>query len=293
MANKIVFYIRALFHQSLMPGNEKSKKPDVPKLVACFNKFSRISAQEYRQRVHAIQLENLRTISDRFIYNEQEHNPNRKFNYAYSVLQPNALKLLAALNDDDIVIPFDDDDWLSPDILKQDFQPDAFNYWDTASFTWHKEKFGVFYNFKTKPLPVVLETEADQFESRGLLSNCQSAPGWYIKHLLAHNKIDVLQRLLQRHNQMRGLIREKHVDGWEAKENIFDKVLSVYVRHAANVTLFQRFFEFGNEHALDQAAFDKTVEPFRQSKHTVDELPVELKWASPYLKKLEELNQLL
>ena len=295
MANKIIFYIRALFHESIMPGSEKSNKPDKLKLVEAFNKYSGITVQEYRKQVHEIQLKCIKNISDRIIYNRAQENLNRKFNYSYCILQKDTLEILKSINEDDLVIPLDDDDWLSPEIKNLNFVEGSFNGWNTISFCHsNPSNIRIFHHVKNIPLPYKLESDLEIKQSQGWLSNCQCIPGFVIKRLLEESQIDILQQLLQRHSRVRRLIREEPMINWNLKEHFFDDVLAIYVRHAANITLLDSLSIFNEENNYTKEVYDKTVRQFKLADYdNIKDLPENLKWCLPYLQDLKQLNNLL
>lgn len=294
MDNKIVFYIRALFHESIMPGNEKTNKPSVSKLIEAFNQYSNISAQDYRKEVHKIQLQNLSHISNRIIYNNAEENLHKKYNYTFCVLQNQTIKKLQELNDDDWVIPLDDDDWLSPEILNKDFKENMLNGWHTVSFRHTNKKLRPFFHIKSEPLPKKLETEEQITHAKGWLSNCQCIPAFVIKRLIEESRMLTLQDLLQRHSRVRIIIREEPLASWNLTEHFFDEVLSVYVRHAANITLLEKLTAYNEETKYTRDLYNQTVKDFKNTDYTnVLDLPDHLNWTLPYLNQLRTLNQLL
>ena len=294
MKNNIVFYIRALFHESIMPGNEKNNKPNMIKLVDIFNQFSKISVQEYRTKVHEIQIKNLSKISNRIIYNNAEINLKRKFNYTYSILQKQTIEKFKQLNDEDFVIPLDDDDWLSPEIANLDFKKNALNCWNCISFSHNQKIIGVFEHARNKYIPDVIETEIQLEDSRGLLSNCQCIPAFLIKHLISINRIDILQPLLQRHTTPRRLIRESPIKEINIKENLIDESLAVYVRHAANVTLFDKMSNYGKEDDYSLELYNNAITPYKLADYkNIKNLSPCYEWTLEYLEELKELNQIL
>jgi hypothetical protein len=289
MNNKIVFYVRALFHESIMPGNEITNKPDVLKLTQAFKKYSNISVEDYRKELHNIQLKSLSAISNRIIYNKPT-SPEQK---TFSVLQKNTINQLNELNDDDWIIPIDDDDWFSPDIKNLKFKEGCLNCWNTAQFS-HKQRITIFEHIKNKELPFSNLTPEEVQLSRGLLSNCQCIPAYVIKHLININAINTLQQLLQRHSLIRGLIREEPLSQLNIKENLFDNIMSVYVRHAANITLFTGLCNFNEEQKYTKELYNKTIAPFKLADYdNIKNFPEYLNWTKPLLEDLKKLNQFL
>jgi hypothetical protein len=289
MNNKIVFYVRALFHESIMPGNEKLNRPDILKLTETFKKYSNISAEDYRKELHNIQLKSLYKISDRIIYNKAKLPTSKTFRE----VQENTINQLKQLNDDDWIIPIDDDDWFSPDIRNLEFKKECLNYWNTISFT-QSDPINIFKHHKNKELPYTNLTEEDEKLSKSLLSNCQCIPAYVIKYLIKINATEVFSLLLQRHSFVRGLIREEPASQLNLKENIFDNVMSVYVKHAANITTFMRLFKFGQEEAYTKEVYDEVVAPFKNADYdNILNLPEYLNWTKPLLQEFKKLNQLL
>ena len=289
MNNKIVFYIRALFHESIMSGDEKLNRPDILKLTEAFKKYSNISAEDYRKELHNIQLKSLYKISDRIIYNKATLPTSKTFR----VVQENTINQLKQLNDDDWIIPIDDDDWFSPDIKNLEFKKECLNYWNTITFTESKP-MNVFEHRKNKELPYTNLTEEDEKMSKSLLSNCQCIPAYVIKYLIKINATDVLRLLLQRHSLVRGLIREEPIFQLNLKENIFDNVMSVYVKHAANITTFIRLCKFGQEQIYTKELYEQVVAPFKNADYdNIKNFPEYLNWTKPLLGEFKKLNQLL
>ena len=293
MNNKIVFYIRALFHESILPKNENCNRPDMSNMINSFDNFSNISAIDYRKAVHDIQIKNLSKISNRFIVNNAEIS-NRKYNYTFSILQSKTVELLSQLNDDDIVVIMDDDDWLSPEISNLTFEENALTCWNTISLG-HSSlgKINIFKHLINQELPNVLITDEQIRLSKNLLSNCQAISAKIIKQLINLNSINELQTLLQRHNLIRGIIRQKPICNWNVKEDLLPDILSIYVRHAVNVTLFERM----GGYSVESFTFDKykeVVYPYKYADYeNIPNFPDYLNWAYPYLEELRQLNQQL
>lgn len=296
MKNNIVFYIRALFHESIMPANIKTNKPDIIKLVELFNRYSSITAQEYRKQIHEIQLSCIKNISDKIIYNRAQQNTEKKYNYSFSILQRDTLEALKTIKEEDFIIPLDDDDWLSPEIKHLNLMERSFNGWRCSEFMhkWFPKNVRV-YNYPAIPvLPKILETELEITQSRSWLSNCQCIPGFVIKRLLEEQQIDVLQQILQRHSAVRSIIREKPIVDWNVDEHFFDESLAVYVRHAANITLFYTLANAEQEHTFTKEIYDKTVAQYKYADYdNIINFSENLKWCVPYLQKLKQLNSLL
>ena len=289
MNNKIVFYVRALFHESIMPANEKLNRPDILKLTEGFRKYSNISAEDYRKELHNIQLKSLYKISDRVIHNKATLPTSKTFN----TVQENTINQLKQLNDDDWIIPIDDDDWFSPDIGNLEFKKECLNYWNTIGFTESKP-INIFEYLKNKELPYNNLTEKEKKMSEKLLSNCQCIPAYVVKYLIKINATAVLRDLLQWHSRVRGLIREEPISQLNLKENIFDNVMSVYVKHAANITTFMRLCKFGQEQIYTKELYDKVVTPFKNADYdNIRNFPEYLNWTKPLLEEFKKLNQLL
>lgn len=278
-----------------MPSNVQGSKPNKIKLVETFNNFSRITAQEYRKKIHEIQLKCITKISDRIIYNRAQENPNRKWNYSFAVVQKDTFEKLKTIQDDDLVIPLDDDDWLSPEIKNLKFVENSFNGWNTISFN-HKipGDIKICHHTKNVPLPLVLETEEELKLSQKWLSNCQCIPGFVIKRLLKENQTDILQNMLQKHHDVRSLIRKEPMRNWNLKEHFFDDVLAVYVRHAANITLLDRLTPINEEDKFTKEMYNETVSQYKLANYeNIKNLPDNLKWTLPLLQEIKQLNELL
>jgi hypothetical protein len=289
MNNKIVFYVRALFHESIMSGNENTNKPDILKLSEAFKNYSNISVEDYRKELHNIQLKSISAISNRIIYNKAASSESKPFRE----LQINTINQLKELDDDDWVIPIDDDDWFSPSIKDLIFKEGCLNYWNTVSLI-HKERITLFEHFKNKEIPFSDLTPEDIRLSKGLLSNCQCIPAYVIKHLININAINTLQQFLQRHSFVRGLIREEPLSQLNVKENLFDNIMSVYVKHAANITLFISLCKFKEEQKYTKEVYDETVLPFKFANYdNIKNFPEYLNWTKPLLEDLKKINQFL
>lgn len=291
--NSIVFYIRALFHESILPGDPQCDRPNISNMINSFDNFSNISAIDYRKAIHEIQIKNLSKISDRFIINHAQES-TRKYNYTFGVLQSNTIKLLGQLDDSDIVIMMDDDDWLSPEVAKINFQNNALNCWNSSSFAYaDPTNVQLTFNTINRELPKILETDEHRMHAGQLLSNCQAIPAYVIKNLININKIDTLQILLQRHNLVRALIRTSPIIDMGIQEKLFSDILAVYVRHAANVTLFQTMGTFASN-TFTEEAYNTAIYPYKFADYNaLTNLPDFLMWSKPYLSDLQSLNQLL
>ena len=289
MNTKIVFYVRALFHESIMSGNENTNKPDILKLAQAFKNYSNISVEDYRKELHNIQLKSISAISKRIIYNKAASSESKPF----INLQINTINQLKELDDDDWIIPIDDDDWFSPSIKDLIFKEGCLNYWNTASFS-HKQRITIFEHFKNKELPFSDLTPEEVQLSKGLLSNCQCIPAYVIKHLININEINTLQQLLQRHSLVRELIRKEPLSQLNIKENLFHDIMSVYVKHAANITLFISLCKFKEEQKYTKEVYDETVLPFKFANYdNIKNFPEHLNWTKPLLEDFKKLNQFL
>ncbi len=288
--NNIVFYIRALFRESILPGREGIRKP-VGILIDAFKNFAKISCEDYRSKIHDIQIKNLITISDRIIINRAQDS-NREYNYTYGILQDDTVEKLKKLNDDDIIIPLDDDDWLDPEIKNLNLDKEKINCWNTISFSVN----GVHYHVENEELPYDRPLDDIQvIKARGLLSNCQALPAFLVKRLLYSNKFEdrlLAQKLLQRHTQPRLLIREHPLNEYNIREKIFNNLLAVYVKHAANITLFEAQNIPNNNINYEQ--YLSIVEPYKKFNYlNIKNFPENYNWCIPYLIELQEINKLL
>jgi hypothetical protein len=95
-------------------------------------------------------------------------------------------------------------------------------------------------------------------------------------------------QLLLRHTLPRVIIREEPFKLWGIQEKIHDGYLSVYVRHAGNITSFTRKGDDVGDF------YSKNIEAYKNKKYAAaDNLPSEYAWSQQYYKKLENLNQML
>jgi hypothetical protein len=254
-----------------------SNKIDARSLVHKFNSLFNITAEEYRKELHEIQLSNLRKVSTHIITNHVDttHKP-------FSHIQAKAFEELMAIADDDIIIPMDDDDWISPEVLNFNFI-DGLSGWSCGVINTK--------NFAKLSLQLenVLFKDPDNLTcselsalDKGLLSNCQAFSGRMIKRLLP---CDDGRRLLQHHTMCRKIARAHNFP-----EYITNQRLAIYVKHACNITLLDRL-----NSAADRS--DKAMEEHIQlykKMHTQDlQLTEEFSWANEYMLKLAELNNRL
>ena len=273
---KIVFYIRALFHESIMTRIENI---DARVAVDAFNKVCAIPAEEYRKGLHNIQLENLQAISPHIIVNHKDRGVR-----PYGHIQDKAKEELQKLDDADILIPLDDDDWLSPEIKNFKFI-DGLSGWNGAILRpadWANLHYSPEHKLIARE-DITTEEDKAVF-NRGLLSNCQAFSGRLVKHLLAS---DDARFLLQLHTKCRSVTQT-----YGFKEYITNARLAVYVRHACNITLLARIFQ--NEELLKKEEVLKKEVLRHKDMYTQDlNLNEEYSWAVKYMHKLAELNKQL
>lgn len=288
MKQKIIFYIRTLFKENKVHGcNGMNDGVYYP----LFEKIFGMSIFDYRDKVHQIQLQNLRTISTDIIENFYEENLSLKYNSPFSMTQKSAIEKLAALDDDCIVIPLDDDDWISPEVAHLEFDHDALNIWRTITLSpFHKNGYR-YHDYSEEVFDCDLRNDEILKNFKRLLSNCAAIPGRFVKQLAKANDIKGLSRLLQLHTQPRIYIRET---GIIKKEKIYHQYISVYVKHLANVTrmcgwnsLDANAESIKAELSCDSnliAQFDPSFESY---------LPSDYQWAECYQRQLIELNRSL
>jgi hypothetical protein len=275
---KIVFYIRALFHESVM---KKIENVDAFEFESLFNKLSNMPLKEYRQRVHEIQLLNLSSISQRIIINSLDVKTNR---LPYSHIQPEALQQLLSLDDTDILIPLDDDDWISPDIKNFPFIF-GLSGWNCVSLN-PKNWSALFTHTESKPFlkdHKFSEEELIIF-NKGLLSNCQAFSGAMIKNLVKHS-IEDARHLLQHHTRCREITKKNNFN-----EYLSNRILAVYVRHACNITSFAGWIK--NKKNSEKEVLEELQLYKNMYKHNIN-LPAEYVWMMDYIHMLAELNRQL
>lgn len=277
--NKIVFYIRALFKDSIPYEFKHASK--MAKYVEYFNKHSKISMQDYRQSVHEIQKECLSKISNRFIYNLTQRG------YPYNTIQPNTQNEISQLSDDDIVIPLDDDDWLSPEIKNLNFSRQGLTIWNSLIIDVHLERPHLCK--KNIELPDIL-SEEDVKLANGLLSNCAAIPASLLKRMFQIKYTDG-NSFLQRHILPRIIIRQSDYKDFNIIERIYSNYFAIYVKHAGNMTMLDR----ENMSVIDTPEFfEKKIKIYKNANyHAVNSMSEEYAWCKPYYKKLEQLNELL
>jgi len=285
--SKIVFYIRAIFRESISP---KIENYDARIVVKNFNKFSNITVEEYREKVHDIQKECLNKISKKIIYNSFDGNTNESWPYTYDVLQNSTIEKLKNLDDDSILIPLDDDDWLSPKISEIDFCKNGLTIWNTISIP-DTNSSDIFYHIKNIPLPKDTKDENDLIKLNSLLSNCVSISGNVIKKMIEMNQIRMLERLLQRHIEPRKVIRENVLFNLNLEEVVLDDYFAVYVKHACNISFIK---VLGESHA-DKNTYDTLVCRYKKMDYSkiFSSLSPNYDWCKPYLDSLQHLHSKL
>ncbi len=284
----VIFYIRGLFHENNLKNHGNINNTFYR---AVFNEIYKLDIRDYRQEINEIQKLNLSKVGCRVIVNSNSHITDYIHEgLPYSRIPKHTIDALMSLADSDILIPLDDDDWVSPDILNYPFDTEALNIWSTSLLT-HRAPY-------CAPIPICkpLEFDADltlvenQQICRSLLSNCYGIPAKYIKYVITNtNSSDLntrLQCLLQLHSRVRSTIRDYRI---LSKENIHASNLSVYVRHFGNNTEFGKWTQFNEDvdkirrFVMDAAATQKSE--YITSNHNL--------WFADYYNKLLDLNRRL
>lgn len=287
--NKIVFYIRALFHESIMPSALAAKR-NIINAVNNFNKYSKISAQDYRKEIHKIQLQNLNKISDRIIINTA---PVIKTN-TFNTVQEETQQQLFKLDDNDIVILLDDDDWLSPEIANIEFS--TVTFWNSfvLNYANNCEKSVLkttefFHKFKPAiEYPLVSVENVEDCKANIVLANCQAYSAKLIKHLSHYP--EYFHRFMQRHSFVRGILRLPQMLPLIDQEKIYSNYWAAYVRHAANLTCLDRL-DLQDPREIEEEFF-KITQPFKTFAKP-DTIPTEFAWCIEYLDKLQTLHNLI
>lgn len=281
---KIVFYIRAIFKESISP---KIENYDARIVVKNFNKFSKITVEEYREKIHEIQKSCLNEISKKIIYNSFDGNTNSGWPYTYDVLQNSTIEKLKSLDDDSILIPLDDDDWLSPKITEVKFCKNGLTIWNTISIP-DTNSSNIFYHIKNIALPKDVRDEKDIIKLNSLLSNCAAISGNVVKKMIDMKQTKMLERLLQRHIEPRKVIREPIFSDLNLGEVILEDYLAVYVKHACNIS----FIKILGGDKVNQSTYDKLVEVYKNMDYSkiFSTLSPNYVWCKKYLNSLQELN---
>lgn len=282
---KIVFYIRALFGESISP---KIENYDARIVVNNFNKFSNITAEKYREKVHEIQIKCLKNISENVIYNILDQYTNKNWPYTYDVLQKTTIEKLKKLDDDAILIPLDDDDWLSPKVADINFCKNGLTIWNTISITSDSYNKNIFYHMKNLHLPNHVEDKNDSINLRSLLSNCMAISGNVVKKMIEMDQTTQLQRLLQRHTEPRKVIREPIFSHLDLREIVLDDYLAVYVKHACNITDIKIL---GGPDS-DEKMYNKLVERYKKMNYVqlLKDVPPNYEWCKEYCNLLGNLH---
>jgi hypothetical protein len=282
---KIVFYIRALFGESISP---KIENHDIREAVKNFNLYSGITIQEYRQMVHKIQVKCISNITDKIIYNRFDNISNSGWPYTYDVLQNTTVDMLKNIDDDAILIPLDDDDWLSPKIADIDFCKNGLTIWNTISIP-QASCSKVFYHNRNEKVPIVTRTDEEFYKLGNLLSNCVAISGNVIKKMIDVGDIRMLERMLQRHTEPRKVIRENRFDEWGLTETVLEDYLAVYVKHAGNVSYIKKL---GGPHSSKEL-FYELVNPYKTINYSGDIFPLNYNWCKNYCDELKKINSCL
>lgn len=277
---KIVFYIRAIFEESEMPIATAENK-NIIKAAAKFTELSNISIKDYRTKLRNLQKEILQQISPHFIINNRTTNDTNWKTFSFAFCQPETYEKFLRLNDEDIIIPLDDDDWLLPNIVNINFEKNGLTCWN--SFCLYR--YGITHSKKNNILPDTLNEEQLQ-HSKILTASGYAISANVVKQTIKEQtNINTLNTLLQRHSRARECIRIL-----KYQETVVEDYLSVYVRHAANVTLIQGLDDC-NENAIDH--FNKNIKCFKHTTILQHPIPTELECYRGYIKQLEEINSLI
>jgi hypothetical protein len=262
--NNIVFYLRGVFVNQIIPTIPEVEYRNIENVIKNFDKVSKIPFLEYRNLLHNIQLKNLNHISSNFIV-------NKPFK-CWSDLS--VIDQLEDLKDDDVLIPLDDDDWLSPAIKEFNFLPYQLNTWNCVSIgnDSYSEPF-LFYHLEHEEEP--------QLNYSNLMSNCYSIPGWYIKSLIKDNKIYNLKNILQNHTRVR---REIHSLSC-IFTNLTNLRMGIYVKHLANISSLLEIHKTSDEIYIHNFLQKMNI------KYSEVILPEFLEWAKPLYEGLSLLNK--
>lgn len=277
----IYFYIRSLYKDSI--GIKENKRNQ--KSIDFFNTLSPISVQEYRSYIHEIQLKCLKKISNNIIYNTP-CSRYEDYTCPYHNVQVSAQKQILELNDDDILIPLDDDDWLSPEIGNIQFNKNSLTIWNTVSLT--KEK--LFY-YK---MPHTFQKNEEYTDKKGFIfSNCIAITANIVKELIKQKKDTYnlpLQNLLQFHTHTRQAIRDKVFENNTVNETVIEQYYAVYVKHMCNDSRFLVHFKEGSELTIQN--YNNLINEAKQLIYTNIQLDKSYEWCRDYLNDIQSLNNL-
>lgn len=279
--SKVVLYTRAIYRESVTAQNGKSEDGEAS-MMELFNSVCKINLLDYRTALRNIQIKNFSMIDADTIVNHKDK--TRKPPFAF--VQQEALNELSKLDDDDVVISIDDDDWISPAVTKLDFV-NGLTAWNGITLNPFTKKIAKRKDIQTTENPEVEEmTEEKKAEIlEGFIAGCQGCTANVIKELLQNNSQEI-HRLLQRHKQTRMVMYPL-----KQKLNLTEKFyksthLHVYVKHAGNNSAFKGVKQ---ETDREKELVDR-ITRIKQGATKITNYTPDYEWAINLEKELNELN---
>jgi len=280
----IVFYIRALYEENFNSENERSEDSlDGLSPSDMFKKYSRITPVEYRQLIHQVQIKYLNSFTSNIIINKRENNKKSCYNF----VQQAAIEKLVQFSDDTIVIPIDDDDWISPNILTADLNPEGITVWAAGRITAKNGYVQITQDNIPKSFPLdVSGFDKDSLKEMSAGASCQAISMKILKPLLLNNKREIFNPLLQRHGTVRTLIRKPPIQDLKVTEKIISDKLSIYVRNAYQLTLTRKARNKGEKLMSDSIKYFKNLH-----EANIEKIDPEFNWALSPLINFIEINK--
>lgn len=279
--SKVVLYTRAIYRESVTAQNGKSEDGEAS-MMELFNSVCKINLLDYRTALRNIQIKNFSMIDADTIVNHKDK--TRKPPFAF--VQQEALNELSKLDDDDVVISIDDDDWISPAVTKLDFVNGltAWNGITLNPFTKKINKRGPLQN-KENPLLESLTPEQKQDALMGFIAGCQGCTANIIKDII-QNDPNNIHRLLQRHKQSRTIIYPLRNKLNLTEKFYRDVHLHVYVKHAGNNSAFK-----GAKQEEDpEQELRNRIAKLKEGASRITNYTSDYQWAIPLERELNELN---
>lgn len=281
--SRVILYTRAIYKESILNQNSSVDENNIS-LMDLFNSVCRMNLFDYRTALRDIQIKNFKMIdADNIINNKPIE---RKSSPSFAFVQKETINKLSKLNDTDVVIPLDDDDWISPSVTNLKFV-NGLTAWNGITLNPFAKKFPNKRPLKIEEDPDVSNcTEERRNELlQGFVAGCQGCTANVIKTILHDNESDI-HRLLQRHKQTR-IVMYPYKKQLNLKEKIYNnEYLHVYVKHAANNSAFK-----GVKQNIDpEQEMKNRIKRIKNGTKKITNYPKEYEWAISLEKELNELN---